>query len=304
MNAKATITRVPVPDLCCLWAETPAAPMHMALIGVLDQEQLTGDGNGGPDDVLRRVRQAVQLNLHRAPLLRQVLHATRFGEGGMVWVDDLAFEIARHVVLACPPAPMTDDVSFPTWCAQRSVLPLDRRRPLWRMDVVPGLPGGRVGVLVVLHHVVADGLRGVELVSSLLDPVPRPLPGVAPEWHPQLPPSRADLVRDNVRRRAAAVGHVGVRWARGTASSHINLYVTNVPGPEHPLYLAGARLLEAVPLAPLVAGVRLSVAALSYDGQFVVTLLADDGLDGLPLLAEGLRSALSLPTPATTGATP
>jgi hypothetical protein len=38
--------------------------------------------------------------------------------------------------------------------------------------------------------------------------------------------------------------------------------VTNVPGPTCTLYLAGARLLQAVPLAPLVAGVRLSLTAL------------------------------------------
>src|SRR6185437_13058465 len=99
----------------------------------------------------------------------------------------------------------------------------------------------------------------------------------------------------------AGLARLGVRWARHAASSHINLYVTNVPGPVHPLYLGGARLLEAVPLAPLVAGVRLSVTALSYDGQFVVTLLADDGIDELPVLAEGLRAVLSrVPTPAMT----
>jgi diacylglycerol O-acyltransferase len=111
---------------------------------------------------------------------------------------------------------------------------------------------------------------------------------------------RADQGVAGIVAMPASLARLGVRWARHAASSHINLYVTNVPGPAHPLYLAGARLLEAVPLAPLVAGVRLSVTALSYDGQFVVTLLADDGLDGLPLVAEGLRSALCpLPSPAT-----
>ena len=30
MSAENTITRVPVPDLCCLWAEAPAAPMNIA----------------------------------------------------------------------------------------------------------------------------------------------------------------------------------------------------------------------------------------------------------------------------------
>jgi len=84
---------------------------------------------------------------------------------------------------------------------------------------------------------------------------------------------------------------LGVAWAKRSAASHINLYVTNVPGPTSTLYFAGAQLLQAVPLAPLVAGVRLSVTALSYDGQFAVSLLADDNMPDLPVLAAGVRTA-------------
>jgi diacylglycerol O-acyltransferase / wax synthase len=89
----------------------------------------------------------------------------------------------------------------------------------------------------------------------------------------------------------ASLARLGVAWAKRTAATHINLYVTNVPGPTSTLYFAGARLLEAVPLAPLVAGVRLSVTALSYDGQFAVALLADDSMSDLPVLAAGVRDA-------------
>jgi hypothetical protein len=42
------------------------------------------------------------------------------------------------------------------------------------------------------------------------------------------------------------------------AAVHINLCVTNVPGLTSTLYVDGARLVQAVPLAPLVAGVRLA----------------------------------------------
>ena len=63
-----------------------------------------------------------------------------------------------------------------------------------------------------------------------------------------------------------SLARLGVAWAKRAAATHINLYVTNVPGPTSTLYLGGARLMEAVPLAPLVAGVRLSVTALSYRG--------------------------------------
>jgi WS/DGAT/MGAT family acyltransferase len=89
----------------------------------------------------------------------------------------------------------------------------------------------------------------------------------------------------------ASLARLGVLWARHTATTHINLYVTNVPGPPFPLYLAGAQLHDVVPLAPLVAGVRLSITALSYDGTLSLALLADDAVTDLPAIAAGVRSA-------------
>ena len=86
-----------------------------------------------------------------------------------------------------------------------------------------------------------------------------------------------------------SLARLGVLWARHTASSHINLYVTNVPGPRQPLYLAGARIADVAPLAPLVAGVPLSVTALSYSGVLAVSLLADPAALDLTMLAAGVR---------------
>jgi hypothetical protein len=38
----ASIVRVPVPDLCALWAETATAPMNIALIGAVERTPLMG----------------------------------------------------------------------------------------------------------------------------------------------------------------------------------------------------------------------------------------------------------------------
>lgn len=74
----------------------------------------------------------------------------------------------------------------------------------------------------------------------------------------------------------------------------VNLVVTNVPGPQFPLYLRGARMLEAFPYVPVFAQNPLSVAVLSYDGALGFGLTGDwDRLPDLAVFSEGLRQALA-----------
>jgi hypothetical protein len=72
-----------------------------------------------------------------------------------------------------------------------------------------------------------------------------------------------------------------------------NLVVTNVPGPQHSLYLLGRRLEAVYPLVPLAQNTGLAVAVMSYDGTLSFGLSADyDLLADLELLADELRAAL------------
>lgn len=51
------------------------------------------------------------------------------------------------------------------------------------------------------------------------------------------------------------------------ASGPINMIVTNVPGPQFPLYMLGARLLEMYPVVPLLESTGLGIALFSYNGK-------------------------------------
>jgi len=62
------------------------------------------------------------------------------------------------------------------------------------------------------------------------------------------------------------------------ASGPINMIVTNVPGPQFPLYMLGARLLESFPQVPLLQGTGLGIALFSYDGKVCWGFNADYGL--------------------------
>ncbi len=59
-----------------------------------------------------------------------------------------------------------------------------------------------------------------------------------------------------------------------------NMIVTNVPGPQFPLYLSGRQLLQAYPVAFLPAGQALAIAIMSYTGQLNFGLLGD--FDAIP----------------------
>jgi diacylglycerol O-acyltransferase len=85
---------------------------------------------------------------------------------------------------------------------------------------------------------------------------------------------------------------LGIHWLRRHGGGKVNLYVTNVPGPPRPLWLAGACLRTAAPIAPLVAGVPVAVAALSYAGELVVSIQTDDAMADLGTLARGVADHL------------
>jgi WS/DGAT/MGAT family acyltransferase len=73
-----------------------------------------------------------------------------------------------------------------------------------------------------------------------------------------------------------------------------NLIVTNVPGPQFPLYMMGGRLLEAFPIVPLTRNLTVVVGILSYDGTLHFGLWADrDLFADLEVLAGGIDDAFT-----------
>jgi len=72
-----------------------------------------------------------------------------------------------------------------------------------------------------------------------------------------------------------------------------NLIVTNVPGPQFPLYMHGRELQELIPLAFLPEEHALAIAIMSYNGQAYFGLLADyDAMPDLDFVGESLEESL------------
>jgi diacylglycerol O-acyltransferase / wax synthase len=83
--------------------------------------------------------------------------------------------------------------------------------------------------------------------------------------------------------------------ARLTFSTRLfNLIVTNVPGPQFPLYLLGRELQDIFPVGFLPTSQALSIAVMSYNGKLTFGLLGDyDALPDLASIAESVEAAIA-----------
>jgi WS/DGAT/MGAT family acyltransferase len=175
VTREARLDRASPADLTVLAADRPrGVPENIGVVLVLG----AGEGSG-PE----QVREALIERIPAVPRLRQRLVALPPGLGRPIWVDDPGFEAAHHVRLRTDPLPL-DDPALLDLAADQLTRPPLRSRPLWSATVV-AMTGGRIGVVQVLHHVIADGIGGITVLDRLLDgpaaaverDFPQPRPG-------------------------------------------------------------------------------------------------------------------------------
>jgi WS/DGAT/MGAT family acyltransferase len=186
-------------------------------------------------------------------------------------------------------------------------------------DVVLTVVAGALGRYIRRHGEPTDGLelRAMVPVSVRAD-VERGALGnrVAAMWAP-LPVGEQDPVERlqtisaamlEVKESGQAVGAQVLTTLTGFAPPTIvsqaarlqarqrlfNLVVTNVPGPQMPLYLLGRELEALFPMVPLATNTALGIAIMSYNGQLNFGLAGDyDALADIDELAGELRSSIA-----------
>lgn len=158
----------------------------------------------------------------------------------------------------------------------------------------------RIYVPVSLRRRVRGPQQG-NLIAQMAVPLPL---GVADPGL-RLQAIAAETARRKARTRTSLGTLFGGRVARrlllmAVLRQRVNVCSASIPGPEVPLYLAGAQVLEVFPLLPLIANEPLGVGALSYAGALAIGVVADqDAYPDLDAFAAGLREelhALGVPT--------
>jgi diacylglycerol O-acyltransferase len=165
---------------------------HVAFLGIYDPSTAP---SGRLD--MQAVTDLLRERLHLLPPLRWRLAEVPLGLDLPYWTDDPDFDLDFHVRETALPPP-GDDRRLAESVARLFGRPLDRRRPLWELYVIQGLPDGRVAILTKIHHSVVDGISGNEIMATLLDPEPtgRIVPAPPPAEPPApFPRDRAMLLR-------------------------------------------------------------------------------------------------------------
>jgi WS/DGAT/MGAT family acyltransferase len=130
---------------------------HIGAVLVLD---------AAPGFTVAEARRVLGERIRKVPRLRQRLYRAPPGCGRPYWADDPAFDIDEHVrEVRCPPS--GDERALLDLAAAQLGQPMPRSRPLWSATFVTGLASGRTGLVLIMDHVLADGVAGLAVLGAL-----------------------------------------------------------------------------------------------------------------------------------------
>jgi len=114
---------------------------------------------------------SINAKLHLVPRYRQVPVLPPWSLAFPSWEDDRHFDIYRHIFRVTLEAP-GDEAQLEALAGRILSGVFDRTRPLWDVHLVEGLKNGRGAAIWRIHHALADGVSGTELLKTFLDATP------------------------------------------------------------------------------------------------------------------------------------
>ncbi len=185
-------------DTTFLAIEDANAHMHVGSVALFEAGPLRGP-HGGLD--IDRIYAMSESTLRHYPRFRQKLAWVPL-LNHPVWVDDDRFNLHYHLRHTSLPPP--GDARLLKRLAGRIMSQeLDRGKPLWEIWFVDGVAGDKFAVITKAHHCMIDGVASVDLMSAFMRFDSNPNIGVAKPWIPRPAPPPAELLRDELLRRAS-----------------------------------------------------------------------------------------------------
>ena len=166
-------------------------------------------------------------------------------------------------------------------------------------------PGTTIRAMVpVSVHDGSDAPTGAQMTACFVD-LPVGEPGPSMRLH-QIAFAMRQQMEGGARRAIAAdtlaglagfapptMHALGARLGGMVSRRLYNVVITNVPGPQTPLYTSGCQMVSTYPVTPLGPGQALSIGLTSYDGGVYYGLYADrDAMPDADVLGRGIVDAL------------
>jgi diacylglycerol O-acyltransferase / wax synthase len=205
------LERLSADDARILRLESDVIAGHTMKLAILEP-----DANGESVSI-DRLRARLESRLPSLPRARQRLATTPMRLATPVWIDDEAFDIRRHVRVASEP--VADRQGLYRFAGERMAERLDHTRPLWCIDVAGPLEGGRMGLMIRIHHCLADGVTALRMLSRLIwDGEDAAVAGSVEPWRPRPAPGAVRLVSTGVLAQTRGIGAALARAGRSVAS--------------------------------------------------------------------------------------
>ncbi len=277
-------------------ARTPSQVVETIQHGVSDVTRAVGKVAGVAGDVLSTLARVSARPAPESPLNAKVGRARRYV---MIGTD---LEDYRQVRTRLGRGSFADEVSVND-VILATVAGAFRSWLLTRGESV--YPGTTIRAMVpVSVHDGDDPPTGAQVTACFVD-LPVGEPGPSMRLH-QIAFSMRQQMEGGSRRAVSAetlsglggfapptMHALGARLGGVVSRRLYNVVITNVPGPQTPLYAAGARMVSTYPVTPLGRGQALSIGLTSYDGGVYYGLYADrDAMPDADVLGRGVVDAL------------
>ena len=190
-------------DTVFLHLEREGMPLNVASVSVFEGEIST-------DASLRFIESKLPL----LPRYAKRVVAPPLNIGLPTWEYDPTFDIHNHVREAT--LQHGTDTELKALAGKLFSTVMDRRHPLWDITIVHGLKGNRTGLILRLHHCLADGIAGVGIMSTLLDSSPEVPRLPRKKFRVRVPPPRnamSSLVDGVVNSYSDFVKRILSAWA-------------------------------------------------------------------------------------------
>ncbi len=161
MAEQRRIERLGPSDLTELASDVGPVPMNVGAVLFLA-------GDGAVDSAT--IEATLTKRISGIQRLRQCLVDAPPGLGRPYWADDEHYDVGAHLARVRCPSPGDRDTAL-ALAVDAVTQPLPRSRPLWRAIIITDLANDHrsLGLVMVLHHVLADGIGGLAILAHLVD---------------------------------------------------------------------------------------------------------------------------------------